>query len=155
MDDLDEIGEHLVYELKSTKPALFPHTGRWELLVTPEIPLELDLNTSVGEMLLDLEGLKLDTVHINQGVGRIFLELPKQADGKLFIKQGVGVIEVEIPADAKIAVDAQNGLTRVKFPADFELDDGYYMNPGTTEFNADLMIVVEQGVGLVSFEYKR
>lgn len=155
LDDLDEIGDHLVYELKSTMPALFPHTGRWELLVTPDLPLELDIHTSVGEMLLDMDELDLDTVRINQGVGRIFLELPEKAAGELMIKQGVGVIEIEFPADIKIAVDAQNGLTRVDFPADFELDDGYYLTPGTTEYNADLLIVVEQGVGLVSFEYAR
>jgi len=155
VDDLDEIGEHLAYELRSTKPALFPHTGRWELLVTPDIPLELDIHNSVGEMLLDMDALELDTIRISQGVGRIFLELPEQAAGKLTIKQGVGVIEIEIPADATIAVDAQNGLTRVEFPADFELEDGYYVIPGTTKYNVDLIIVVEQGVGLVRFEYAR
>ena len=153
--DLDEIGEFISYELKSTKPALFPHTGRWELLVSTNLPMELDIHTSVGEMLLDMDALELDAVRINQGVGRMFLELPEQAAGELLIKQGVGVIEVQVPADAKIAVDAQNGLTRVRFPADFELDDGYYMTPGTTKSNADLIISVEQGVGLVSFEYER
>lgn len=152
-DDLDEVQGRQIYELSSTQPALFPYTGRWELMITPDLSLDLQIATSVGEMLLDLDGLELDSLQVNQGVGRMFLSLPEEASGELLIKQGVGVIEIEIPEDIRIAVDAQNGLSRVRFPADFELDEGYFASPGANSRNADLLIVVEQGVGLVSFEY--
>jgi cytochrome c oxidase subunit IV len=155
VDDLDEKSGRVFYELVSTKPAFFPHTARWELDLTPELPLDLKVDNSVGEMLLDFVELDLDSLLVKQGVGRMVIGLPEMVSEDVLLKQGVGVIAVEIPEDVRIAVDAQNGLTSVRFPGDFELEDGYYTTPGTTRTNADLLIVVEQGVGLVTFQYAR
>ena len=153
VDDLDEMGRQISYHLESNKPAFFPYTARWDLHLTPDIPLELKVDLSVGEMLLDCTDLDLDSLYANQGVGRMVIDLPESIAHEVLIKQGVGVIEVEIPEGVRIAVDAQNGLTRVKFPGNFELEDGYYTTSGTSRTNAELMIVVEQGVGLVTFQY--
>lgn len=153
VDDLNEIGGRISYKLESKNPAFFPHTARWDLELTPSIPLDLKIDIAVGEMLLEFAGLELDSLDANQGVGRMVIGLPDHISQKVIIKQGVGVIEVEVPEDTRIAVDAQNGLTRVKFPGNFELDNGYYTTPGTTRTNAELLIVVEQGVGLVIFQY--
>jgi len=155
VDDLEDNGRKLSYSLQSIKPTFFPHTARWELGLTPELPLDLEVDNSVGEILLDLSGLDLTSLLVNQGVGRMVVELPVLVTDEILLKQGVGLIEVEIPEDVGIAVDAQNGLTRVKFPDDFELEDGYYMSPGTSRGSADLLIVVEQGIGLVTFHYKK
>lgn len=153
--DLEEIRGHASYELVSTRPAFFPYIARWELGLTSSIPLDLAVENSVGEMLLNLADLDLDSLIANQGVGRMFIDLPESIMEEVLIKQGVGIIVLEIPEDIRIAVDAQNGLTRVKFPADFELEDGYYTNPGASRTNADLLIVVEQGIGLVTFQYAK
>jgi hypothetical protein len=153
LDDLEETRGRVSYLLESTKPTFFPHTARWELGISPELPMELDVSSSVGEIILALYGLDLDSLTVNQGVGRIVVNLPETVLEDVSLKQGVGLIEVEIPDDIRIAVDAQNGLTKVNFPADFELEDGYYTTPGATRGNADLLITVEQGIGLVTFQY--
>lgn len=153
VDELKEIGTRISYQIESSKPAFFPHTARWELDLTPAIPLGLNIDNGVGEMLLDLTELELDSLYANQGVGRMVIDLPDTIVEKVLIKQGVGVIEVEVPEDTRIAVDAQNGLTRVRFPGNFELENGYYTTPGTSRTNAELLIVVEQGIGLVTFQY--
>lgn len=155
LDDYEDSEGNLSYSLQSTKPTFFPYTARWELGLTPELLLDLDVNNSVGEMLLELADLELTSLLVNQGVGRMVVELPDIVSDEILIKQGVGVIDVEIPQDATVAVDAQNGLTRVKFPDGFELDDGYFMSSSTTKGSADLLIVVEQGIGLVRFQYKK
>ena len=153
--ELDEKRGRVSYQLQSTRPTFFPHTARWDLGITADMPLDMQIDSSVGEMLIDLTDLDLDDVEVNQGVGRIYISFPGDIVEDVLIKQGVGIIEIELPEDFRIAVDAQNGLSRVKFPGDFELDDGYYSNPGTTKMNADLLIVVEQGVGLVTFRYAK
>jgi predicted membrane protein len=152
-DEMDEKGGLVSYQLESSKPAFFPHTARWDLSVTTGIPLDIHVESSVGEILLDLDKLDLNILETNQGVGRIYVNFPAAITEEVLIKQGVGIIEIVIPEDIRIAVDAQNGLSRVKFPGDFELDDGYYSTPGTTRLNADLVIIVEQGIGLVTFQY--
>jgi hypothetical protein len=153
LDELDEKSGQLTYQLQSVRPSFFPRTARWELELTPSLALALQVRSSVGEMLLDLEDLDLISLDSNQGVGRMVVDLPETITEEVLLKQGVGIIEVEIPEGVRIVVDAQNGLTRVNFPRDFELEDGYYASPGATRTNADLVITVEQGVGLVSFQY--
>ena len=153
VDELDEISGRISYQLESKKPAFFPHTARWDLNLTPDIPLDLIIDIGAGEMLLDFADLELHSLYANQGVGRMVIDLPDTIAEKVLIKQGVGVIEVEVPENTRIAVDAQNGLTRVKFPGNFELEDGYYTTPDTSRTNAELLIIVEQGVGLVIFQY--
>ena len=155
VDDIDEKSGLASYSLESTRPSIFPHTARWDLGFSTSILLEIMIDNSVGEMRLDLAELEVDSLSVNQGVGRIFVNLPEPIAEKVLIKQGVGIIEVVIPEDVRIAVDAQNGLTRIKFPDDFELDDGYYTTPGASRSNAALLIVVEQGVGLVTFKYAK
>lgn len=152
-DDLDERGKTVSYELKSTKPTFFPYSAHWELDLTPDLALDLQVENNVGEMMLDFTGLDLISLRTNQGVGRTVIDLPDNVDEDVLLKQGVGVIEVKIPQDVPIIVDAQNGLTRVKFPGDFELEDGFYTTPGASRSNAELVIIVEQGVGLVVFSY--
>ena len=154
-DELEEEGGQFFFALASTQLAFLPHTARWELDITPVMALDLKVDNSIGEMMLDVDALDLAGLFANQGVGRMLVDLPPASSGEILIKQGVGLIEVQIPEDTRIAVDAQNGLTRVRFPGDFELEDGFYMNPGTSETNAQLMIVVEQGVGLVNFQYEK
>jgi hypothetical protein len=155
IDDLEERNKSLSYQLESTKPTFFPYTARWDLNLTSSLPLVLELNNSVGEMILDLADLDLISLSSNQGVGRMVVEFPSDIPEDVLLKQGVGVIAVDIPENVRIAVDALNGLSRVNFPDDFELDDGYYTSPGATPSNADLLITVEQGVGLVTFQYGR
>jgi hypothetical protein len=154
-DELEKKQNKISYQLESSRPAIFPHTARWDLGITPEIPIDLWVNSSVGDILLDLDKLELNSLEANQGVGRVYVSFPTAIQEEVLVKQGVGIIEIVLPEDIRIAVDAQNGLSRVKFPGDFELDDGYYSTPGTTRKNADLVIIVEQGIGLVTFRYAK
>jgi hypothetical protein len=153
--ELSSTGDQIMYLLKNDVPDFFPHTARWELDLTGELPVDLRLNNGVGEMILSLEGADLTDLDVNQGVGRLVVHLPDDEIDNVKIKQAVGVIYIQLPKGARIAIDAQNGLSKVNFPSDFELEDGYYVNPGTTRSNADLVIVVEQAIGLVNIQYSR
>lgn len=155
LDELDLKAGMATYQLDSSRPAFFPYTARWELALTPDLPVDLKIHNGAGEMTIDLEGIDLQSLLANQGVGRMVVTLPENSEDAILIKQGVGIIRVLIPAGGRIAVDAQNGLSSVDFPAGFELDDGYYVTSGATSANADLLITVEQGVGLIDFEYER
>ena len=154
-DDLVSSGSRARYELENIRPAFFPYTARWELDLNPEVTADLMVNNSVGELMVEIAGLDLASLTANQGVGRMVVVLPHSSADQVRIKQGVGYVLVQIPDDVRVAVDAQNGLSKVDFPAGFELESGYYITPGATQSNADLLITVEQGVGVVEFEYAR
>lgn len=153
--DLALRGSHVIYELENIGLDFFPYTARWELDLNPDLPADLLVNNAVGELILEIGDLELESLWANQGVGRMVVQLPGMSAEPLLIKQGIGVMRVVLPEDSSIAIDAQQGLSKVDFPAGFELEDGYYVTPGATRTNADLLITVEQGVGLVDFQYAR
>jgi hypothetical protein len=154
LQGLDIKGGKGQYHLESRGPDFFPHTARWELELNPAILSDIQIQSGVGELVLDIGELDLDALLVNQGVGRIVVQLPDSSARRILIKQGVGEIRVLLPQGSRIAVDAQNGLSKVNFPGGFELEDGYYVTSGTNNSNADLLITVEQGVGLVDFRYR-
>jgi len=148
-------GNTVVFQLNKNRPGFYPGAARWELGITDMLPVDLSVNNGVGELFLDLAEMDLESLDANQAVGRLIVKMPESAGSKLLVKQAIGSIVIQIPSEAQVAIDAQNGLTKTVFPADFELENGYYSSPGATKSNADLLIVVEQAIGLVTVEYTR
>lgn len=143
------------YQLEHSEPGFYPHTARWELGLTDDLVADLAVNNGAGEVILSLEKLDLASLDLNQGVGRMVVRLPEMDSDQVLIKQAVGTIHIQIPDNYYVAIDAQNGLSKVDFPADFELEDGYYVSPGANRSNAELFIVVEQAIGLINIQYTR
>ena len=154
-ENLVETGDRISYRLENNNPAFYPHSARWELGITDELNLELKVNNGAGEMFLDLEELNLYSLDVNQGVGRLVIRLPKTAAEEVLIDQAIGTIHIQIPANVRVIVDAQNGLSRVDFPPDFELRNGLYSSPGANRTNSELFITVEQAIGYIKFQYAR
>jgi hypothetical protein len=154
-ENLIETQDRISYRLENNNPAFYPHSARWELGITDELNLELKVNNGVGEIFLDLEELNLYSLDANQGVGRLVIRLPKAAAEEILINQAIGTIHIQIPANVRVTVDAQNGLSRVDFPPDFELRNGLYSSPGATRTNSELYITVEQAIGYIKFQYAR
>jgi len=152
-DQISTKGNTIHYQIGHKEPGFYPHTARWELDVTDELAADLIVNNSAGEVILSLENMDLTSLDLNQGVGRLVISLPAMDSENVLIKQAVGTIQVRIPESVLVAIDAQNGLSKVDFPRDFELEKGYYVSPGANKSNAEISIVVEQALGLISFQY--
>jgi hypothetical protein len=152
-DMISTAGSTITYQLEHSEPWIYPHTARWDLDLTEDLAAELVLNNGAGEMMLSLQNTALNSLDANQGVGRMVVILPAVESDQILIKQAVGTIQVQIPEGRSVAVDAQNGLSKVSFPSDFELEDGFYVSPGANRDNAELFIIVEQAIGLISFQY--
>ena len=154
-DNQELTGKTVFYELANNNPSFYPHTARWELDLTDALGLNLIVENGVGEVFLGMDDLEIISLTVNQGVGRLVVQIPDVNADKILIKQAVGTIQVQIPDNTRVAIDAQNGLSKVDFPSDFELEDGYYVSPGANRENAALLITVEQALGLVTFQYSR
>jgi hypothetical protein len=119
---------------------------KWEVSISPEIPVELDINGGVGEAELDLSELDITDLELNIGVGefRIYLpatgesynakiagsvgdtyiEVAEGADIRLDIDGGVGEVTIKLPADAAVRLDASIGVGRVRVPSNFRQISG-------------------------------
>lgn len=113
----------------------------WNVNINPEVPVNLNINSGVGESFYDLRDLQLLGLDANIGVGSVTLDLPAMPgsypvslnggtgsttvnifDGTavdLNINGGVGSVLIDIPQDAAVRVDASSGVGAVNLPGDF------------------------------------
>lgn len=113
----------------------------WNVGLSPNVPLKLEVNGGVGMSRLDLSSLRVIEVELDGGVGETFLHLPATgsrygvkidggvgathitiADGaalNLRIDGGVGAVDIHLPDNAAVRVEADGGLGGVSVPAQF------------------------------------
>lgn len=95
-----------------------------EVEISPEVPVNLSVETGVGEAALDLRGLNLTQLKVDGGVGPMTAHLPESLDGyKTYIEGGVGPLKVHLPAEnpSKIKVEGGVGPLSVVIPEDANL----------------------------------
>jgi hypothetical protein len=149
----------------------------WNVLLSPNVPMNLDINAGVGTSTLNLANLNLTQLHVNAGVGAVTATLPA-SDGSyeavfsggtgsleitvsegaaldLRISGGVGETVIDVPDDASIILEASTGLGNIHIPADYTRTDGDD-NDGTWQsgdYNNDarqITIHYEGGIGTLT-----
>jgi hypothetical protein len=116
---------------------------RWDVMLSPAVPLVMDIDGGVGPSELDLSGLQLKRLKADTGVGELTLTLPAQdtmyeasidggvgrtriyiPDGTvamLDVDGGVGAVEITIPPGAAVQLKADGGLGSVSVPASMQV----------------------------------
>lgn len=128
---------------------------RWDVALSPDVPMNLTVSTGVGESNLDLSGLKLRGLDVNAGVGKVTLSLPSmdesyavsldsgtgEADIRIeegaaitfTISGGVGDISIDVPDDAAVRLDGKTGVGSINVPGSYERMDSASDNPSVGE----------------------
>ena len=113
----------------------------WDIGLSPEIPLTLNIDGSVGQSIIDLSGLQIEDldihgdvgdfditlpatekaydVYINGGVGAFEVVLEKGAAVNLTIDGDVGEFVIDVPADAAVRVNADVDIGNINVPSNF------------------------------------
>lgn len=87
---------------------------KWNVGLTPNIPLELDIHGGVGECSFSLATLKPGKVTMNGGTGEIEVTLPSSPDlYSATINGGVGELDVNIPAGATVTLAVRAGTGEI------------------------------------------
>jgi hypothetical protein len=119
---------------------------RWNIGLTPDVPINLTVNSGVSSSTLDLNGLKLTNLDINNGVGSLSLTLPAMDDSynvsisggtgstsisvaegaaiHFDIDGGVGSVTIDLPDNAAVRIDASTGLGSVNLPSNYVRQGG-------------------------------
>jgi hypothetical protein len=119
---------------------------RWDIGLSKDVPVDLEVNAGVSSGTLDLKDLQLTGLHIISGVGSINLSLPgtpevynvdisggtgstnvtleEGAAINLKIGGGVGSVTVDVPDGAAVRLDASTGVGSVNVPSEFVRVEG-------------------------------
>ncbi|MBL8163218.1 MAG: hypothetical protein JNJ61_14620 [Anaerolineae bacterium] len=114
---------------------------RWDVALSPAVPIDLDINGGVGNTRLELNELQLSNVRVQGGVGDVYMELPAMSEtynvsvnggtgsSEIIISEGaalhitvsggVGDVRIDVPDNAAVRVDASTGVGDINLPREF------------------------------------
>ncbi|HEY82404.1 MAG TPA: cytochrome d ubiquinol oxidase subunit II [Dehalococcoidia bacterium] len=127
--------------------------SHWEVNLSREIPLALEIKSAVGDLNLDLSQLSVTELGMDIDAGNCVIQMPASASTKAYIKADLANIEVTIPegvaAKLKIAAD----LTAL------EIDEGrfprrgdYYISPDFEQAVNQLELELDSDLGRVQIK---
>jgi hypothetical protein len=115
---------------------------RWDVGLTPQIPLELRIDCGVGEAHLDMSGIQLAQLDVqasvgnvdlilpatdepyqavvNGDVGRVQIEIEDGAAIDLEIQADVGDFVIDVPDGAAVHLEAETDIGSVRVPQEFD-----------------------------------
>ena len=116
---------------------------RWDVGLTPKIPLKLRIDSGVGSARLDLADLQIASLDLTMDVGDVTLFLPAtEATYEVALSGGVGKLEMhledgasvsldirgdvgnmllDIPEDSEVHLEAETDVGNIRVPARFDL----------------------------------
>lgn len=132
---------------------------RWDVRLSPAIPLDLDIEGGVGQTNLDLSALKIRRLSLETGVGEAHVTLPAMPETyPVRLQGGVGPAHVTVADNAKIDLHLSIGVgpfnltmgknTEVKL----RVDSGVGATKLTLGENTQGEITIEGGIGAFTLE---
>ncbi|HPO57401.1 MAG TPA: DUF5668 domain-containing protein [Anaerolineaceae bacterium] len=146
------------YTVSSEGDVFFPvaisgEAYSWELRLNGEAVRSLDTSMGVGRQVIDLTGMQVEDFTTDLGVGQLILTLPDTGSFTGRIHNGIGATTIQVPRDASVEIRVDTGITGVSLPDGYVRDDDLITSPGTEPGQADILLVVDSGIGAVAVEY--
>ena len=134
-----------------------PH-AEWEIGLTPEIPLEISLDSGSGSCVFDLSGLMVENLFLDSGSGSIQIFLPEDQSFDFRLDSGSGSLRIDLPEGTGVRVVLDSGSGSFNPGSDFVLVSGERRGDGVWESkdydDADYRIEmnIDQGSGSITFK---
>ena len=130
------------------------HAGRteyeWDLRLSREVPLDLDIQFGAGEANLEVGDLALRSIKVDMGVGHLDLDLrgrPKQSYD-VRISGGVGEAVVRLPSDIGVEARAEGGLGSIQ-ASGLRHEGNRYYNDAWETAKVRIHLEIQGGVGSI------
>lgn len=97
---------------------------RWDISLSPEVPLDLVLEGGSGSTEADLSSLQLENLVVDVASGSFTTVLPESGQGyAAFFEGGSGSLRVTLPAETELTlnVDGASGSITLRLPAGAEV----------------------------------
>ena len=128
---------------------------RWDVQLTPSIPIDLTLDSGSGSCDFDLSELQLERLFLDSGSGSVDLALP-EGDYSVTMDTGSGSVSIDLPEDVEAAIVLDSGSGSFNPGSRFTLVDGEWDDDGVWETDgfdsAELTITftIDQGSGSIT-----
>ncbi len=123
---------------------------RWNLRLSPEVALSLDVDVGAGGATISLIGLNVQDLQVESGAGHTKIIFPPEGDFSGQISGGVGAVVLEIPVEMAARLRIDRGLSALDISSRFTKENDVYRtadwetNPNRVDLDVDV------GVGLLT-----
>lgn len=94
---------------------------KWDIGLTPALPVDITLDGGSGSVNADLSGLQLNSLHADMGSGSSRFTLPRSDQAyEAVINSGSGSVSLDLPAETNLTLylDSGSGSLNVNLPKD-------------------------------------
>lgn len=88
---------------------LRPNLAPWEVALAGNVLWDVDVRSTLGDLTLDLGGLRLEHVTARTALGRLRVRAPLRGYVQMHLRSAMGVIEVDIPPQVAAQVTLRTG----------------------------------------------
>lgn len=128
--------------------------NEWNLELSDNIPMDLEVNAGASKTDLDLKGLNLKSLDIENGVGELKVDLggdwKHSFDTK--IETGVGKTTIILPSDIGVKIKSNKGIGKANVVDFISKGNGVYVNEAYENAKETLTVDMDMGVGEVTFK---
>ena len=134
-----------------------PH-AEWEIGLSPEIPLEISLDSGSGSCIFDLSDLLLEDLFLDSGSGSIQIFLPEDQSFDFRLDSGSGSLRIDLPEGTGVRVVLDSGSGSFNPGGDFDLvsgerrGDGVWESENYDDADFTIEINIDQGSGSITFK---
>lgn len=126
----------------------------WDLDLTREVPIELTIDTGVGESELLLRDVRLSDFDLDAGVGEVRVTLPTEGGYTGEIDAGVGSVHLRIPRSVEVRMQVETGLGGVDVRGTWTRENDRYLSSGWQDAapSERVELRISGGVGEITVE---
>ncbi len=134
-----------------------PH-AEWEIGLSPQIPLEITLDSGSGSCLFDLSELMVEDFFLDSGSGSVHLILPEGQSFDFQLDSGSGSLRIDLPQDSGVRVVLDSGSGSFHPGGEFGLvsgersGDGVWESVNYDEADFRIEMTIDQGSGSITFK---
>jgi N-terminal domain of toast_rack, DUF2154 len=134
---------------QDSKTHLGDQDNDWDIQLTEEIPIDIELHLGAGKAQLDLGDLHLRHLVLHIGAGELDLDLRGNylSDVDVEIHGGVGEAKVRLPKKMRIDAEVHGGLGEIDARG-LTNDDGHYTNRGDRS-GPKMTLEIHGGIGRI------
>lgn len=151
-DRYDVTGDHgrLIVESPKHSSSTGKTVNDWDLQMSSDMPLDMNVSLGAGESNLDLSRLALRSVEIDMGAGEMALNLAGQykRDVTVQVNGGVGEARIRLPKNVGAEVNATGGIGSIETTG-LTKRDGKYYNEAYSEGKPAVRLEVHGGIGSI------
>ncbi len=129
-----------------------PGTGNranWEVGVSSRIPISIQVDQAVGNIVLDLTELDMERLDSNLALGKTSVILPSGVSFEGTIGQAMGEIVIEVPAGTPLEVIGQPAIGNVSFPPNYVRIGNRFTSPAFSGSEYKVELAINLAIGQV------